>query len=50
MSMIKNSNGRGQGGVVSFAKVSISKGAHDGGNDVLLLGDHVLMYACTEQA
>ena len=41
--MIKNQHGSGQGGVVSCAKVRIVEGAHGGGRDVLLLGDHTLM-------
>ena len=31
--------------MVSFTAVPISKGAPDGGNDVLLLGDQALMRA-----
>ena len=45
VSMIKISNGSCQGGLVSCAKVTIAKGSHDGGNDVLLLGDQALMLA-----
>ena len=45
MNMIKISNGRGQGDMVSFSKVPISKGLRDGGNNILLLGDQALVHA-----
>ena len=45
MSMIKISNGRGQGDIVSFVEVPISKRPRDGGNNVLLLGDQALVHA-----
>ena len=43
--MIKISNGSGQGNVVSCVKVPIVEGTHEGGRDVLLLGEHALILA-----
>ena len=45
VSMIKISNGSGQGGVFSCAKIPIIEGVIKGGEDVLLLGDKALMRA-----
>ena len=45
VSMIKISNGGGEGGVVSSTQVAIGEGATDGGGDVLLLGDKALVRA-----